>query len=117
MITREYPYDHDDEKELDKLILQGNLTFPDFVKDEPKDLISKLMLVDRQKRMGRNGSAEVRAHPWMQDVEWDKLEKFELKPPYIPPMAHPGDGSNFRNKEAKNETEIGDPFGETFDGY
>ena len=117
MITRDYPYDHDDEKILDQLILAGNLTFPDYVSDDAQDLISKMMRVDRETRLGKNGSADIRNHPWLAGYEWDKLEAFELKPPYVPPMAHPGDGSNFRRKEAKNETEIGDPFGDMFNGY
>ena len=34
--------------------------------------------------MGRNGIEDVKSHPWYKGFDWEKFEKKQLEPPYIP---------------------------------
>lgn len=46
------------------------------------DFISKLLSKDGSKRLGANGIQDFKSHPWLEDVDWDKLESKWLDPPY-----------------------------------
>lgn len=37
------------------------------------------------RRLGNNGSAEVKNHPWMRDFQWYELLNFRIKPEFVPP--------------------------------
>jgi serine/threonine protein kinase len=36
-------------------------------------------------RLGVNGPQEVKAHPWLRDINWVKLKAREIVAPFIPP--------------------------------
>ena len=60
--------------------------FPKDMNKDDIDLIKKLLAINPQNRLG-NGTKdaeEIKAHPYFQDVDWDKYLKKEIKPPYIP---------------------------------
>lgn len=59
---------------------------------EAKDLISR-MLSDVDHRLGTNGAAEIKAHPWFKDVEWDKL--YEMEAAFKPEVNGELDTQNF----------------------
>jgi serum/glucocorticoid-regulated kinase 2 len=35
-------------------------------------------------RLGLNGPAEVKAHPWFEDFDWGALDRREIKAPFVP---------------------------------
>lgn len=94
------------------------------VSPEAKDLIQRL-LCDADNRLGRNGAAEVKEHPFFRGVEWAKISS--QRPPYNPRVDHDLDTQNFerfdedqalkasRPPNAKNYS-AKDPFG-NFIGY
>ena len=53
-----------------KLILDGNLVFPEHVKPQCRDLVRNLVQPTVSKRLGclRSGSVDVKAHPWFGQV-------------------------------------------------
>ena len=53
------------------------------VSDVCKDLIYKLVN-NSDVRLGRNGSSEIKAHPFFKGVNWLKIR--EMKPPFIPEL-------------------------------
>ncbi|KAG0475810.1 hypothetical protein HPP92_012651 [Vanilla planifolia] len=63
---------------------------------EAKDLISKL-LCNVDQRLGSNGAEEIMAHPWFEDVEWDKL--YEMEAAFIPDVMDKLDTQNFEKFE------------------
>ncbi|KAL5712463.1 non-specific serine/threonine protein kinase [Ranunculus cassubicifolius] len=83
-----------------------HLKFPDEVRlsREGKDLICKLMCnVDQ--RLGGKGASEIKAHPWFNDVEWDRL--YQMEAAFIPEVNDDLDTQNFEKFEEadqKNET-------------
>lgn len=53
-----------------------------YVSATATNLISGLLTVDPKARLGAKGGwAEIKAHPWFNEINWDKLLNKELKPP------------------------------------
>mmetsp|Transcript_10904 Transcript_10904/g.16262 ORF Transcript_10904/g.16262 Transcript_10904/m.16262 type:complete len:585 (-) Transcript_10904:149-1903(-) len=65
--------------------IDATVTFPENLTGDAKDLISKLLTVNHKERMGANGIDEIKKHPFFKDINWQKLERLELKPPFKPP--------------------------------
>jgi len=73
-------------------IILTELTFAEHIKPEAVDLIKKLLIANPSERLGcgSRGIVEIKEHPFFKEIEFDKLIKLELHPPYIPNknMAH-----------------------------
>lgn len=55
--------------------------------DELKDIITKLLTKDVEKRLGtQNDADEIVNHPWFADMDWEKLMSKELKSPFEPDL-------------------------------
>lgn len=77
-------------------ILSGKIdwpTFPDeetereYLPEDAKDLISKLLVVDPDERLGANGAEEIRNHAYFKGVDWVHL--YEEKASFVPAVEHP----------------------------
>lgn len=78
-------------------ILAGKLEFP-FHFDGPLcDLLIGLLQPDPQKRLGcgAGGAEDVKLHSWFNGVDWDALLRKQIQAPFVPPVRHAGDTSNF----------------------
>ena len=77
---------------------QNYLQFPEQVKisNLAKDLIYKL-LTDPDMRLGKNGSEEIKAHPFFKGINWKKIR--EMKPPFIPNLKSDSDVKYFEKFE------------------
>ncbi|MCJ8742572.1 hypothetical protein PDJAM_G00083570 [Pangasius djambal] len=62
------------------------------ISEEARALITGL-LCDRNERLGANGSADFRSHPFFNGLEWSALHK--LPAPYQPEVSNATDTSNF----------------------
>lgn len=65
-------------------ILSGELKFPPYISDNAKSLLEGLLTRDPEKRLGSNGGTEVKHHPWFGDIDWEKLVRKEIDPPFKP---------------------------------
>mmetsp|Transcript_11153 Transcript_11153/g.9529 ORF Transcript_11153/g.9529 Transcript_11153/m.9529 type:complete len:355 (+) Transcript_11153:57-1121(+) len=63
---------------------------------EAADFINKLIQRKPVYRLGLDGPTEVKNHPWLKNYPWDKLNKKEIEPPFMPSM------DMFENKHANN---------------
>lgn len=65
--------------------------------EDAKDLIRKLLTMDRTKRLGclRAGPADIKDHPWFKTLNWDAVYRCELSPPFVPRVRDANDTSNF----------------------
>ncbi|KAH7439853.1 hypothetical protein KP509_04G079200 [Ceratopteris richardii] len=63
---------------------------------EAKDLMRRL-LCDVDNRLGTRGANEVKAHPWFQGIQWDKL--YDMEAAYIPEVKDELDTQNFEKFE------------------
>uniref|UniRef100_A0A4W4FSF4 Protein kinase X-linked n=2 Tax=Electrophorus TaxID=8004 RepID=A0A4W4FSF4_ELEEL len=92
-------------------ILAGKLEFPRHLDFYVKDLIKKLLVIDRQRRLGnmKNGAEDVKKHRWFKSIDWETVPNGRLKPPIVPKVSHEGDTSNFDaypEDEWKKETPV-----------
>ena len=78
-------------------ILAGKIDFPRHLDFSVKDLIRKLLVVDRTRRLGnmKNGAEDVKRHRWFRTVDWQTVPERKLKPPIVPKVCGEGDTSNF----------------------
>ena len=44
---------------------------------------------------GAAGAEDVKSHSWFSGVDWDALVRKQIQAPFIPPVRHAGDTSNF----------------------
>jgi len=53
-----------------------------------KSLISGLLTVEASERLGYGGASDVMLHPWLSDVDWDKIQQRQylvsLSSPFVP---------------------------------
>lgn len=121
MVTGENPfYNYKDknfsERDLFKRIMSGKFDFPDelasSLSPEVKDLIRKLLVVDVRKRLGclARADLDIREHPWFQEapttVDFGKLYRKEITPPWVPPVSNPFDGVCFAKWDNKPKTDL-----------
>uniref|UniRef100_A0A6N2MNT1 non-specific serine/threonine protein kinase n=1 Tax=Salix viminalis TaxID=40686 RepID=A0A6N2MNT1_SALVM len=81
---------------------RNHLKFPEEAKlsSEAKDLISKL-LCNVDQRLGTKGAYEIKAHPWFNGIEWDKL--YQIKAAFIPEVNDELDTQNFEKFEEADD--------------
>lgn len=48
------------------------------------DLLEQLLERNPAKRLC--DPAKIKAHPYFSSIDWDKLERKEIPPPYVPPV-------------------------------
>ncbi len=77
---------------------QHFLQFPNKIKisNSAKDLIYKL-ITDSNLRLGKNGSEEIKSHPFFKGINWKKIR--EMKPPFIPNLKNDYDVKYFEKFE------------------
>jgi len=78
-------------------ILSGKIDWPKSIDNLGKDLIKKLLVIDRTKRIGnlKAGAEDVKRHKWFKGVDWEDVYYRKLKPPLVPKLKYEGDTSNF----------------------
>jgi len=83
MLTGWPPFYHKNIKIMCERILKAPLVFPErpAVSDDARDMIRRLLERDPAKRIT---SAQLKAHPFFESIDWEKLERKEIKPPFIP---------------------------------
>lgn len=93
-------------------ILGGKIDWPKSLESVAKDLIRKLLVIDRTKRIGnlKNGADDIKNHKLFKGIDWEDVYNKKLKPPFVPKVSSDGDTSNFQ-EYSDEELEI-DPVTE-----
>ncbi|KAI8066645.1 kinase-like domain-containing protein [Gongronella butleri] len=80
-------------------ILAGKVQFPAHFDPLVKDLLKRLLVGDRTKRLGnlKAGAEDVKRHKWFRGVDWLGLLDKTVRAPIIPNCKHPGDTTNFES--------------------
>lgn len=96
MLTGLPPYYDENTNEMYRKILQEPLTFPgELVPSSARDLLSKLLNRDPTQRLGANGAAEIKAHPFFTAVDWRKLLQRKYEPAFKPNVVSNADKTKF----------------------
>ena len=84
MLTGKTPFSAGNAKGLFVNILVHEPQFPDYIPEDARDLISKLLHKSPSCRFGApemGGFTELMAHEFFSSIDWDKLRKKEVQPP------------------------------------
>ena len=88
-------YDEVTDKMYQK-ILQDPLVFGPEIGEQARSILTGLLNRDPSKRLGTNGAEEIRKHPFFADhIDFDKLLRKKIQPPFKPSVSSPVDVSNF----------------------
>jgi RAC serine/threonine-protein kinase len=85
-------YVNDNEELMYEKILYAPLPIPDTFSADAKDFISKLLERDPLKRL--INPENIKKHPFFKNIDFAKLEKKEITPPFIPDVQSPDDVGN-----------------------
>ena len=112
------PYLGRSRKEIKELIIskQANIKKEELPEDwgiVAAEFINSLLQRKPCKRLGYNNISEIKNHPWMKDIDWELLNKKELKAPFLP---YPNK-ENFDKEYCEGEEKIGEETLERYDEY
>jgi serine/threonine protein kinase len=106
------PFYSTNEREMYDMILNKKLVFPlseDEASNEGVDFIFRLLERDPSQRLGCNGVEEVKAHPWFNGIDWDKVISKSYEPPFQPNVRGIEDTNQF-DPNFTNETPSDTPL-------
>ena len=91
MLTGLPPFYDENTNEMYRKILSEPLHFPghDVVPPAARDLLAKLLNRNPVERLGANGSAEIKAHPFFHAIDWRKLLQRKYEPTFKPSVVSP----------------------------
>ncbi|XP_029427788.1 ribosomal protein S6 kinase alpha-1 isoform X2 [Rhinatrema bivittatum] len=93
MLTGSLPFQGKDRKETMTLILKAKLGMPQFLSSEAQSLLRALFKRNPANRLGSSTDCaeEIKRHAFFSTIDWNKLYRRELKPPFKPAVAQPDD--------------------------
>ncbi|EGD72478.1 AGC/PKC/ETA protein kinase [Salpingoeca rosetta] len=88
MLAGQPPFDGATEEDLFMSIQFNEVLFPVWLTKEAVQLIRGLLEKDRDCRLGcgPKGEKDIKAHPFFHPIDWDKLERREMEPPFKPKL-------------------------------
>jgi serine/threonine protein kinase len=91
------PFYAEDTQQMYKNIAFGKVRFPrDALSNEGRNFVKGLLNRNPAHRLGAKGDAEeLMAHPFFHDVDWQRLSKKMVSPPFKPKLKGELDTSNF----------------------
>ena len=86
MLTGLPPFYNENTNEMYGKILSEPLHFPgpEIVPPAARDLLTRLLDRNPERRMGANGASEIKAHPFFHSIDWRKLLQRKYEPTFKP---------------------------------
>ncbi|XP_041089216.1 ribosomal protein S6 kinase alpha-3 [Polyodon spathula] len=93
MLTGTLPFQGKDRKETMTMILKAKLGMPQFLSSEAQSLLRMLFKRNPANRLGAgtDGVEEIKRHQFFSTIDWNKLFRRELHPPFKPATSRPDD--------------------------
>ncbi|CAM9484004.1 unnamed protein product [Chrysoparadoxa australica] len=97
MLTGLPPFYCRDREKLFEKIRRGNLAYPRYLSDQATDILQGLLTRDPAKRLGSgpDDTEEIKRHPFFSGVDWERMSRCEIDPPWMPPVVGSLDTSQF----------------------
>ncbi|KAM7295416.1 putative protein kinase C delta type homolog isoform X3 [Ixodes scapularis] len=97
MLIGQSPFNGTDEDELFWSVCNEEAYYPRFLSREAKSMLVLLLDKNPEKRLGMAGcsAGDVCDQPFFRPINWEKLEKKEVEPPFKPKLKSTADVSNF----------------------
>lgn len=93
MLTGHPPFYQTDRRKMFEDIKNREVKFYDFHSQAAKDLISRLLVKDPEKRLGHPET--IMEHEFYYGVDWEQLMQRKTATPYKPVLKDPTDTSHF----------------------
>ena len=96
--------------------MAGKIIFPSHFDPYAKDLVKRLLVADRTKRLGnlKSGAEDIKRHKWFKDIDWDALLCKSIPAPITPIVRHPGDTRNFEKYPDPTPEDLSSPILDSF---
>lgn len=93
MLTGTLPFQGKDRKETMTMILKAKLGMPQFLSPEAQSLLRMLFKRNPANRLGAgpDGVEEIKRHLFFSTIDWNKLYRREIHPPFKPATGRPED--------------------------
>ncbi|XP_054647815.1 ribosomal protein S6 kinase alpha-6 isoform X3 [Dunckerocampus dactyliophorus] len=93
MLTGTLPFQGKDRNETMNMILKAKLGMPQFLSLEAQSLLRMLFKRNPTNRLGAgpDGVEEIKRHAFFSTIDWNKLYRRELQPPFKPAAGKPDD--------------------------
>lgn len=91
MLTGTLPFQGKDRNETMNMILKAKLGMPQFLSAEAQSLLRMLFKRNPANRLGSEGVEEIKGHLFFANIDWNKLYKKEVQPPFKPASGKPDD--------------------------
>ncbi|CAD7064648.1 unnamed protein product [Tilletia caries] len=101
MLLGQAPFRGDDEDEIFDAILEDEPLYPIHMPRDSVSILQKLLTRDPARRLGSGptDAAEIKAHPFFRDVNWDDVYHKRVPPPFCPTLSNPSDTSWFTSEK------------------
>jgi len=88
-----------DQMSLFKGIVKGKFIISQYASKNVKDLVTQILQTKPQYRLGNlaGGAQDIKTHPWLQEVNFNKLSKKVFRAPWKPDIKDPLDVEAFDN--------------------
>lgn len=113
------PFLDNNDDNIYNMILNDEIKFPktNIISVEAKDLIQKLLIKQKNERLGFEGGFEfIKKHYFFKGIDFDKLEKMEIEPPFKPRIddgLNDDENEKFLLFDIKNNEYIQETIGES----
>jgi len=111
------PFTANDPMEIYQKILNGRIKFPRNFPKDARNLVKCLVTADLTKRYGnlKNGSKDIKDHPWFAGIDWADLYYKKIPAPYLPKVSSASDTRNFESyPESKDKCPAINPSEDPF---
>jgi serine/threonine protein kinase len=108
MLSGRPPHYSKNRKQMLRDIVEKRVEMKSYFSTEAKSLLRGLLDPNPTKRIGstEEDADELKRHPWFKNIDWEKLNRKEITPPFKPYVTGPEDLRNidkiFLNEPAKD---------------
>ncbi|XP_030626364.1 protein kinase C eta type isoform X2 [Chanos chanos] len=117
MLSGHAPFEAENEDDLFESILNEEIVYASWLSADSVDILKGFLTKNPSRRLGcvasEGGENAVISHPFFHSIDWDKLNRRELEPPFKPRIKTPEDVNNFDpdfTQEEPTLTPIDDPL-------